>query len=215
MSHLWELGFGAVSIESLIYLEWSGITGLHLSVIVANSAPVISSFLFLTYNSLFTCMLSEKWSGYAHDWKPLRVTSPIGSQRTTCMLQLPYRYGIPLLIVSSILHWFVSQSIFLARISLSAAGEEGFYGSVSTVGYSCMAIITVICAGGIVVFIGILNDFRRYKPGMPLMGSNRAAISAACHRPNEDVGCSIQASYLGELLKRMALSVTVVLRASR
>ena len=113
--------------------------------------------------------------------------SAIGSQRTTYSLQLPYRYGIPLLIVSSILHWLVSQSVFLARISLSAAGKVGFYGSVSTVGYSCMAIITVICTGGIVVFIGILNGFRRYKPSMPLVGSNTAAISAACHRPNEDV----------------------------
>ena len=50
-----------------------------------------------------------------------------------------------------------------------------------------MALITVICAGGIVVFIGILNGFRRYKPDMPLGGSNSAAISAACHRLNEDV----------------------------
>ena len=113
--------------------------------------------------------------------------SAIGSQRTTYRLQLPYRYGIPLLIVSSILHWLVSQSVFLARISLSSAGEVGFYSSVSTVGCSCMAIITVICASGIVVFIGILNGFRRYKPGMPLVGSNSAAISVACHRPNEDL----------------------------
>lgn len=61
-----------------------------------------------------------------------------------------------------------------------------FYGSVSSVGYSCMAIITVICVGGIIVFIGILNGFRRYEPGMPLVGSNSAANSAACHRLNEN-----------------------------
>ena len=54
-------------------------------------------------------------------------------------------------------------------------------------GYSCIAIITVIILGTIVVALGILNGFRKYRPGMPLVGSCSAPISAACHQPREDI----------------------------
>ena len=166
-------------------------TGLYLSILLANSPQVLLSFLFLTYNGLFTCMLlGQEWSSYAHVRKPLRVTSPAGSQSSTYRLQLPYKYGIPLLVLSGTLHWLVSQSIFLARVDWYDDGVLDPYSSsysASTVGYSCIAIITVIALGGIVVIIGILHGFKRYKPGIPLAGSCSAAISAACHRPNEDV----------------------------
>ena len=132
-------------------------------------------------------LLGHEWSGYAHVRKPLRVTTPAGSQRSTYRLQLPYKYGIPLLVLSGTLHWLVSQSIFLARVDYYYNGILDKYQSISTLGYSCIAIITVIALGGIVVLVGVLHGFRRYKPGVPLVGSCSAAISAACHRPNEDV----------------------------
>lgn len=64
--------------------------------------------------------------------------------------------------------------------------------SISTVGYSCIAIITVILLGSIVVLIGILMGLRRYKPGIPLAGSCSAAISAACQRPKDDEDAAIK-----------------------
>ena len=166
-------------------------TGLYVCILIANSPQVLLSFLFLTYNGLFTCMLlGHEWSGYAHVRKPLRVTSPAGSQRSTYRLQLPYKYGIPLLVLSGTLHWLVSQSIFLARIDWYdndvVPGPDLDFND-TRLGYSCIAIITVIALGGVIVIIGILHGFRRYKPGIPLAASCSAAISAACHRPNEDV----------------------------
>ena len=136
----------------------------------------------------------------AHDRKPLRVTDPIGDQRSTYRLQLPYKYGIPLLILSGILHWLVSQSLFLARVtSYDSSGASDEEESVSTVGYSCIAIITVITLGAVVVLIGILMGFRQYKPGMPLAGSCSAAISAACHRPKEDDDAAVKPVMWGAL----------------
>ena len=189
MSHLWSLGFGAVTSESLVSWNKPGSGGLLLNVLVANSPQALLSFLFLTYNGLYTCMLmANEWSDYAHERKALRVTDPVGNQRSTYRLQIPYKYGIPLTIVSGILHWLVSQSLFLARIaSYDSYGEEDTDEMVSTMGYSCIAIITVIIVGTIVVTLGILNGFRRYRPGMPIVGSCSAAISAACHAPREDV----------------------------
>lgn len=192
-SHLWALGYGTVTSEQMV--NWNGMGGsggLMLTILIANSPQALLSFLFLTYNGLFTCMLlADEWSGYAHHRKPLRVTSPIGEQRCTYRLQLPYRYGIPLSILSGTLHWLVSQSLFLARVTAFAPdGTEDINGSISTIGYSSIAILTVIIYGTVVVFLGIGMGFRRYKPGMPLVGSCSAAISAACHKPNEDVDAS-------------------------
>ena len=192
MSHLWSLGFGAITFESLVNGGPFG-DGLLLNVLVANSPQALLSFLFLTYNGLYTCMLmASEWSDYAHERKPLRVTNPVGDQRSTYRLQIPYKYGIPLIVLSGTLHWLVSQSLFLARIASFDSGRENPGKMMTHLGYSCIAIITVIILGAIVIALGILNGFRKYKPGMPLVGSCSAAISAACHRPRQDVDAATQ-----------------------
>ena len=198
MSHLWSLGFGNVSGETLIRMNknqnLSGSAGVVFTVLVANSPQILLSFLYFAYNGIFTCMLlAEEWSAYASKRRFLRVTSPTGGQRSTYRLQLPYRYGIPLLIGSSTLHWFVSQSIFLARVNvIDSTGAEVPKVEISTCGYSPMAMIVVIILGSIVVLLGICNGFRKARVGMPLAGSCSAAISAACHPPETDVDASLK-----------------------
>ena len=138
-------------------------------------------------------LLAEEWSAYATKKKFLRVISPIGGQRSTYRLQLPYRYGIPLLIGSSVLHWFVSQAIFLTRVNITdSSGSEVSGVGVSTCGYSPIAMIFVIILGSIVVLLGICFGFRKSRGGMPLAGSYSAIISAACYPPEADVSASLK-----------------------
>ncbi|KAF6232072.1 hypothetical protein HO173_009666 [Letharia columbiana] len=207
MSHLWSLGFGNVNAETLIRMnhsqDLSGPAGVILTVLVANSPQILLSFLYFAYNGLFTCMLlAEEWSAYASKRRFLRVTSPTGGQRSTYRLQLPYRYGIPLLIGSSALHWFVSQSIFLARVNvIDSAGVEVAGEGVSTCGYSPIALIFVIILGSIVVLLGIAFGFRKARVGMPHAGSCSAVISAACHPPEADVDASSKRVMWGVVAK--------------
>lgn len=170
-----------------------------LTVVIANSPQLVLSFLYLLYNGLFTCMLlADEWNDYAHTRKTLRVTIPVGDQRSTYRLQLPYKYGVPLIVISGLLHWLVSQSLFLARVSVyDNHGQEDTKQSINTCGYSCIAIIFTIIAGFMVVMLGIANGLRKYKPGMPLAGSCSAAISAACHPPEGDVNPSTDAIMWG------------------
>jgi len=63
-------------------------------------------------------LANREWSQYGVKRAPLRVTIPSPGQRSTYFLQLPYAFSVPLLIASIILHWFISQSIFLARIAI-------------------------------------------------------------------------------------------------
>ncbi|KAL9073389.1 MAG: hypothetical protein Q9161_003004 [Pseudevernia consocians] len=93
------------------------------------------------------------------------------------------------------LHWLVSQSIFLARVDVivpDGFGNEAEMPGISTCGYSPMAMIFVIILGSIVVLLGICFGFRKSKGGMPLAGSCSAAISAACHPPEADVDASMK-----------------------
>ena len=181
-------GFGAINTDMMANWSFGGTSGILLTALIANIPQLLLSFLFLTYNGLYTCMLlADEWSGYAHERKPLRVTKPKGSQRSTYRLQLPYKYIIPLCVISTVLHWLVSRSLFLARVTLyTRDGGEDTSESISTIGYSCIPLLVVIVLGSVTVLAGILNGFRRYKPGMPLAGSCSAAISAACHVPEEE-----------------------------
>ena len=186
-SHLWQMGYGLVTGESMVDWNLEGSSGLHLNALVANLPQVVLSFLFLLYNGLFTSMLlADEWNGYARERKPLRVTDPKGAQRSTYRLQLPYKYGVPLLTASATLHWLVSQSLFLVNMTGYKTKGQDSIRTISTIGYSCIAIITVILFGAIMILLEVLNGFRVHR-GMPLAGSCSAAISAACHRPEEDV----------------------------
>jgi hypothetical protein len=85
------------------------------------------------------------------------------------------------------LHWLMSQSLFLALVTVyDDTGELDESNSISTVGYSCIAIFCALVLGSVAVLCGIANGFRRYDDGIPLVGSCSAAISAACHRPDDD-----------------------------
>ena len=204
MSHLWSLGYGTVSIETIPHIYGSISGKLIPMTLIANFPQALLSFLYLTYNALFTCMLTAKeWSAFAHQRKTLRVTCPVGNQRSTYWLQLPYRYGIPLLVMSAVLHWLVSQSLFLVPVTVTYQPGE-LYGRyrvpddpsqghrlISSCGYSPIAIITVIPLGALLLLVVIANGFRKYRKGMPLAGSCSAAISAACHRPEEDVDAAL------------------------
>ena len=208
ISHLWSLGFGNVSSETLITItdshNLSSAGGVILIVLVANSPQIILSFLYFSYNGIFTCMLlAKEWRTYGSKSNFLRVTTPTGRQRSTYRLQLPYRYGVPLLIGSGTLHWFVSQSIFLARVDIiEPESFEYPLDGISTCGYSPMAIIFVVILGSIVILVGIANGFRKIKGGMPLAGSCSAAISAACHPPKADVNASSKRVKWGVVAER-------------
>ena len=158
---------------------------------LTSSYQLILSFLYFLFNGICTCMLlAKEWSEYAYERKTLRVSSPIEKQRSTYFLQLPYRYAITLLIFSGVLHWFVSQSIFLANIDYGPQGSSGLSTpgySYSTCGYSPIAMIFAIIFGSLLIFLGLALGFRKYKPGIPLVGSCSKKISAACHIPENEL----------------------------
>ncbi|GAB1731132.1 hypothetical protein NU195Hw_g3572t1 [Hortaea werneckii] len=204
-SLVFKSGFGSVDARALIDigLPQLGSAGLVLSVLLANLPQAIVSFLYLTYNGLFTCMcLAHEYSQYglAGRKKPLRVTTPHGQQRSTYYLQLPFRYAAPLLIASTTLHWLISQSIFLARISTSDyKGRSTSGGDFSEVGYSCLPILLAILLGTAMLIAAFACGFRKFASHIPVAGSCSVALAAAAHRPKDDIDAAFLPVQWGEV----------------
>ncbi|KAI0099946.1 hypothetical protein GGR51DRAFT_534244 [Nemania sp. FL0031] len=187
-----SLGFGSVSELTYlnIQLPRADPVGLISNVLIINSPQLLFSIMYTVCGAIITtCLVQREFSlmyTRAHR-KPLRVSEPVGIQRSSYFISLPFRYGIPLNLFSAVFHWLVSQSYFLARITaLLPTGEEDYANSFSTLGYSPYAIIVTGIVGFIQVTTIILLGCRRYDGTMSMVSTNSLAISAACHGLAED-----------------------------
>ncbi|KAI0472675.1 hypothetical protein GGR56DRAFT_651447 [Xylariaceae sp. FL0804] len=119
--------------------------------------------------------------------KPLRVSEPVGIQRSSYFISLPFRYGVPLTVLSAVFHWLISQSFFLARVTaLLPDGTEDYPNSFSTLGYSPYAVLITGAVGFINFLMIVLVGCRKYDGTMSMVSTNSMAISAACHSLPED-----------------------------
>jgi hypothetical protein len=206
-SSLLSLGLGMLSVQTIIFwpLPNSGTAGFLSNALVANLPQLILSFAYFTYNALFTSMLAGlEWSQMAWQKESLRVSqNPQGEQQSSHFLQLPYRYAIPLLGFSAVIHWLISQSIYLIAVerydpqgnpvqlvqlanSYYPETTVGIEGEHYTCGWSPLAVLLVICGGVLMIAGAIVMGRRKHQPGMPLRGTNSAVIAAACHVTGEE-----------------------------
>ena len=89
------------------------------TVMLANVYQLAISVSYPLYNTILTnTMISTELSHFAGMAKPMRVSSPKGSQRSTYWLQLPYRWSIPLMSAMALLHWLVSQALFVVNVKV-------------------------------------------------------------------------------------------------
>ena len=177
--NLLKRGFESVNYDNLLPFDTSMLGGVML----ANVGQLVPSYLYVMLNSLFTCMLvGYEWSPYSSHRKPLRVTSPVGKQRSTHYLQLPLTYGVPLMVLSALIHWGASESIFYVQMRvLDRDRHVPPKPTISTCAYSPNALILLLVLGTLVIAWAPILAHRRFPFGMALTSSSSAAISAACH----------------------------------
>lgn len=213
---LWGYGFGA---QQQWALALTGVTdhlgpskGFFFSVFFANSFQVIISALYLLYNNLLTAMIvAAEWNDYISERKTLRMSAPRGIQRSNYFLSLPYRYSVTLMILSGLLHWFISQSVFVVQTvayvpkdtrPLSFVREPTL--DISCIGFSSIGIILALSVGCLLVLslltIGfgstysarvVRTEDQQPQYTMPLVSTCSAAISANCHKHPEDTHCAL------------------------
>jgi len=181
-------------------------TQFWVVIVVANLAQLGVSVLYFLVTGLLAVMaIADEWSRFIVERKTLRLSSPHGIQRSSYFLALPYRLSLPLMAGMAILHWLISQSLFVisteafyyagtgAPVSLVQIPEYDTY----MVGFSfpggMLAMIMGISLLIWTAWLGLSHKFDGINIGhtgnklhMPLASSCSAAISAACHAPEID-----------------------------
>ncbi|RGP57541.1 tkl protein kinase, partial [Fusarium sporotrichioides] len=184
LAAMWENGFGINPTMvagdlpgSLSDIDRSGTTALLANILIANSPQVMVSFLYIFYNSILTRQLvADEFVRFLREdvKKALRVSFPVGMQRSSHFLSLPF-------------------SIFLVQSSAFSAGPDGQRLQMcdySARGYTVSGGISAIVFGSAALVALLCNSlFRRYReipPGFQRMGFHSIAIQAICQRPKED-----------------------------
>ncbi|KAL2807889.1 hypothetical protein BJX63DRAFT_410906 [Aspergillus granulosus] len=187
---LWTSGFAATDTRTMVSTYYWPANLISNSLVANIPHLLFSSLYFLTNGVLTTMALSTEWSAFGASRKALRVsTQARGSQRRARFLSLPRRYSLPLLAVSGLLHWLMSQSIFLVRVlARDSYQRRDTIRDTTTVGYSPPAIVTGLCVG-LLLPAGVAGlAMRFFKSSMPVAGSCSLAIAAACHPGGRKIG---------------------------
>lgn len=140
-----------------------------------------------------------------HSYHDLRlsfaISAPVGIQRSSYFLSLPYRFSLPLMVCSGLLHRLISQSVFVMQIVGYASPDfhRDHSPDGSIVGYSSIGIILSMLLGGTTVLVLVLlGSFKKYTVKQPkdrsesppyprpLVSTCSAAISAAFHAHGDD-----------------------------
>ena len=183
LSQIWRLGMGEVNSNTTLGISGDTPAGLVRDVLVANSFQLALSTTYFLYNSLYTAQCGAiEWASYTIKRRPLRVTYPRGQQRSTYWLQLPYTYGLLLTTFLVLMHFLISQAIFLVRVQwYTEAGIPSNSSHISDVGFSPIGILVSCCVGTLLILFQVLHSLRPLKAKIPLHGNKSVAISAACH----------------------------------
>jgi hypothetical protein len=161
--------------------------GILLAAFIANLPQVCLSLVYFSINRICTSMcFALEWNAYATHKKGLRVTAPLGLQRGTHFLQLPLRWAVPLTVMSGILHWLLSQSLFMVRQEVRDREGELYPGSICACGYSTPSLLafTLVFSSLLISVLYLL--LRGMDIHIPPARHCSLVISAACHQPEDD-----------------------------
>jgi hypothetical protein len=201
---LLRLPFGEATQNTIftLSLENRPIYYVFPNALVANLPQLFISLFYFSINALVTSLfLAREWDTYGLHRKGLRVSDvPVCAQRGTYKLQLPYRYSLPLMAVSSLLHWLVSQSAFLVALETyswsppaqttpdNPPNPTNWHTSQESLkmscGYSPPAIACAVVTVAVLMLFCIGIGARKFKSCIPVVGSCSAAMAAACHPGN-------------------------------
>lgn len=165
------------------YRAGSATNSLASNVLLVNTPQLAVSLAYFVLNSLLTRMLSaHEISYFAKHRKSLRVSRPVGEQRSTYWLQVPYRCGLPLMALTTLLHWLVSRAYYLVAVHVydvwgGLVPDRAYIGHAT----SPLALLLACLLATALLFGFCFLAMTRLSPGMPVVGNCSVVVSAACH----------------------------------
>lgn len=172
-----------------------------LLALLVNSPQLLLSMLYFTLNRICTSIATvHEYNEFGICKKALRVSRPEGHQRGKYFLQLPLRFAIPLTVASGVLHWLISQTLFLVRLDEMRDNQSwDKIGSRAAWGVSGSAYLTFIVVLWLllVTVAGIAGT--DFTERVPFAGTSSWVISAACHPPASDYRPALQEVCWGQV----------------
>jgi len=152
-----------------------------IQVIVANLPQVWSTIGYLTWNNhVSRIWLERDWRSFYRAQLRPRVSfndRQPGVQNAR-WLQLPYWATLALMSISVLLHWLVSQTLFVVEIYFADTNVT----SVFHLHFSPLAIISVGAIATALVFGITVYYFIPIRTWMPLMGGSTRIVFESCSR---------------------------------
>jgi hypothetical protein len=206
----WDLNWATSSIKQLPIAQSSFSTGgILFNAWLANAPQLLLSMAYFALNRMCTSIcFTREWNDCAMHCKGLRMTGPSGKQRPAYFLQLPYRWAVPLTTISGVLHWLLSQSLFL--VLLEIRDMDGIIidaESRSTVGYSNLSLLVFATTYLATLFVVLGLQLRRITLRIPPANHCSLVISAACHPPPEDANAQLKQVQWGVVRERFGAEV--------
>ncbi|CAO2657125.1 Nn.00g032510.m01.CDS01 [Neocucurbitaria sp. VM-36] len=167
--------------------KYNGGRWILLNAFVANVPQVFLSLSYFGINRLCTSMCTViEWNKFALQKKSLRTSTPQGGQRLTHYLQIPFRFPVPLLVITGVLHWLMSQSLFLIRLDVRPVPGVDTAVSRSACGYSVISQCCFIGLYSAVLAVVLSRQSKHLMICIPPAEHRSTNISDACHPPLED-----------------------------
>ena len=152
-----------------------------VQVIMANLPQVWSTIAYLTWNNQITRIwLEREWRSFyrSHQRPRLSISSREPGIQSARWQQLPYWLTMVLMSISVLLHWLVSQTLFVVEIYFS----DTKLASVFHLHYSPLAIISVGTIATSLVFGITVYYFVPIRSWMPLMAGSTRVVFDSCFR---------------------------------
>ncbi|KAF5506131.1 hypothetical protein CGCS363_v004720 [Colletotrichum siamense] len=178
--------------ENAIVMAPIGGANIHfLTTLVANIPQLYLSSNYYVINSLITQMEMEwELSEFSTKHRPLRVTKPKGQQTSTYRLQLPYKLSVPLMVSSVLMHWLLSNALFMvvSQGTYYVLGPSDYIvdpdslprDAAINLGSSRAHTLALFLVGILMMICPTILSRQKLPGQMPVVGSNSMAIAAAC-----------------------------------
>ena len=149
-----------------------------LQIIIANSPQLWLSLGYLLWNNQITRIWMEReWRSFYCNRKKPRISyhsKEIGV-RATRWLQLPYWLTAILMVISTLMHFLVSQTLFVVEILGATRFSGYFFTNYSPLAIFAIGIIATILVLGITIYYYI-----PIRTNMPLMAGSARVVFDSC-----------------------------------
>ena len=188
-------GFGKISLAFILSnsggddaLDGANSVGLPLQLALANSPQFWFSLGYLLWNNQLTRIWGEhEWRSFAGRRKRPRVSygADNSAVRNTRWLQLPYTMSILLMVVSTTMHWVVSQTLFVVEVENTSglpliAGQPSPAQIIFAICYSPTAIFVIAVFASLLILGVTIYYVIPIRSVMPFMAGSARVVFASC-----------------------------------